>query len=148
MVYADTPDHPWQSGCFPLNTPNTILNGDLVALWSADHCTLGSFSYTVPKVKPVPSWDSRPLNGRYVILLEVRDRLEAGGSFPGDLAAKDQVVVWIDNHLRPEASITLIGGVMGCGDLHLQDFVGKTAEIRGVAWDPPIDPTAPQQKPN
>ncbi len=148
VVYADTPDHPWQSGCFPLNTPNTILNGDLVALWSADHCTLGSFSYTVPKVKPVPSWDSRPLNGRYVILLEVRDRLEAGGSFPGDLAAKDQVVVWIDNHLRPEASITLIGGVMGCGDLHLQDFVGKTAEIRGVAWDPPIDPTAPQQKPN
>ena len=87
------------------------------------------------------------MNGRYVILLEVRDRLLPAGPFPGDFAAKDQVVVWIDNQF-PTALITSIGGLGPCADLHLKDYLGTTAEIRGVAWDPPIDPTAPQQKPN
>src|SRR5207245_193208 len=30
VVYEDVPGHPWQSGCFPIITPNIILNGDLV----------------------------------------------------------------------------------------------------------------------
>ena len=42
----------------------------------------------------------QPLNGRFVILLEVRDRLLPLGPFPGDFAAKDQVVVWIDNQWK------------------------------------------------
>jgi hypothetical protein len=41
-----------------------------------------------------------------------------------------------------------VGGLGPCADLHLKDYVGTTAEIRGVAWDWPIDPTAPQQRPN
>ncbi len=147
VVYNDTPGHPWQSGCFPTITPNIILNGDLVAFWSSLSCTFGMIDYTVPKVLPVPFWDSSALNGRYVILLDVRDRLLPAGPFPGNFAAKDQVVLWIDNR-EPVAKINSIGGVAGCGDLHLKDYLGTTAEICGVAWDPPIDPTAPQQAPN
>ena len=147
VIYGDSPDHPWQSGCFPLTTPNTIINGNLVALWKTDHCSFLGFDYTVPKVKPKPFWGSPPLNGRYVILLEARDRMELGGTYPGDFAAKQQVVVWIDNK-QVVADLTAIGGIAGCGDLLLSDFVGTTAEVRGIAWDPPIEPTAPQQAPN
>ena len=148
VVYADSPAHPWQSGCFPVITPNVIENGDLVAFWSSDNCTFLGMPYTVPKVKGVPFWDSNSLNGRFVILLEVRDHLLPAGPFPpGDLAGVDQVVVWIDNQI-PVSDILSIGGVSGCGDLHLKDYVGITADVLGVAWDPPIDPTAPQQQPN
>jgi hypothetical protein len=147
VVYGDTPAHPWQSGCIGIVTPNTILNGNLVAFWSSNNCTFMGVPYTVPKVKAVPWWNSAGLNGRYVILLEVRDRLLPAGPFPGVFAAKDQVVVWIDNQL-PTAAINSIGGLGPCADLHLKDYVGTTAEIRGVAWDPPIDPTAPQARPN
>ena len=147
VVYEDIPGHPWQSGCFPTITPNIILNGDLVALWSSDSCSFLGFNYTVPKVKPVPFWDTTPLNGRFVIFLEVRDRPVAVLTFPGLVAAVDQVAVWIDNQ-QIQGMIKSIGGISGCGDLHLKDFVGTTAEIVGIAWDPPIDPTAPQQPPN
>jgi len=147
VVYDDSPAHPWQSGCFPTITPNIILNGDLVAFWSSLSCSFGAFTYTEPKVLAVPFWDSSALNGRYVILLEVRDRLLPAGTFPGNFAAKDQVVAWIDNR-QPIGKINSIGGVTGCGDLHLKDYLGTTAEICGVAWDPPIDPGAPQQAPN
>jgi len=148
VVYADSPAHPWQSGCFPSITTNVIENGDLVAFWSSDNCTFLGIPYTVPKVKGVPFWDSNPLNGRFVVLLEVRDHLLPAGPFPpGDLAGVDQVVVWIDNQ-SPIADIESIGGVSGCGDLHLKDYLGTTADVLGVAWDPPIDPAAPQLQPN
>ncbi len=143
VVYADNPSHPWQSGCFPVITSNIVLNGDLVTFWSVKNCIF-PIPHTVPKVLPVPFWDSNPLNGRFVILLEVRDRLLPFGPFPGVVAAVDQVAVWIDNQV-PIGQIKSIGGVSGCGDLHLKNYVGTTAEIVGVAWDPPIDPTAPQQ---
>lgn len=146
VVYADTPAHPWQSGCLGLITPNIVLNGDLVAFWSSVNCTFLGTTYSVPKVRPVPFWNSGA-SGRHVILLEVRDRLLPAGPFPGDFAAKDQVAVWIDNHL-PVAKINSIGGLGPCVDLHLKDYVGTTATILGVAWDPPIDSTAPQQAPN
>ncbi|MBZ5583273.1 MAG: hypothetical protein LAQ30_13915 [Acidobacteriia bacterium] len=145
VVYADSASHPWQSGCFPVSTPNIILNGNLVAYWSALSCAFPA-PHTVPKVVG-KTWDSTALNGRFVLLVETRDRLLPGGAYPGTVAAVDQVAVWIDNY-DPTALITSIGGISGCGDLHLKDFVGKTAQIRGVAYDPPIDPTAPQQKPN
>ncbi len=147
VVYMDDPlTHPWQSGCL-VATPNIILNGNLVAQWSSLACSLGIFHWIRPKVEAVPFWNSNPLNGRFVILLEVRDHLLPAGPFPGDVAAVEQVVVWIDNQ-TPIGLIKSIGGVTGCGDLHLKDYVGTTAEIVGVAWDPPIDPMAPQQKPN
>jgi hypothetical protein len=147
VVYEDVPGHPWQSGCFPTITPNIILNGDLIALWSSDSCTLLGFDYTVPKVLPVPFWDSTPLNGRFVVFLEVRDRPVAMLTYPGTVAAVDQVAVWIDN--QPiQGLIKSIGGITGCGDLHLKDYLGTAAEILGIAWDPPIDPSAPQQRPN
>jgi hypothetical protein len=147
VPYEDIPDHPWQSGCFPVITPNTILNGDLVALWSSVSCTFLGIDYTRPKVKAVPFWNSTSLNGRFVVFLEVRDRPVATLTFPGSVAAVDQVAVWIDNR-DIIGVIKSIGGISGCGDLHLKDFVGTTAEILGVAWDPPIDPSAPQQRPN
>lgn len=147
VPYQDIPDHPWQSGCFPVITPNTILNGDLVALWSSVDCTFLGSHYTRPKVRPAPFWDSTPLNGRFVLFLEVRDRPVGTLTFPGPVAAVDQAAVWIDNRTIVGV-IKSIGGISGCGDLHLKDFVGTTADILGIAWDPPIDPTAPQQRPN
>lgn len=148
VIYDDTTAHPWQSGClFP--TPNTILNGNLAAQWSTNTCI--NFSpppdtYPIPKVKPIlGGWGSGSLNGRFVLLLEVQDGPIAG---PGmAFAAKDQVVVWIDNR-TPTALITSVGGLAACLDLHLKDYVGTHAEIRGIAWDPPIVDSAPQQRPN
>jgi hypothetical protein len=146
VVYDGTTAHPWQSGCLSNITDNTVRNGNLVAFWSKQNCKiLGMMPYTVPKVKPVPFWNSDTLNGRYVILLEVQDVPIAGGV--SIVAAVDQVVVWIDNQ-EPEAQITSIGGLKACEDLYLSQFVKTTAEIRGVAWDPPIVPTAPQKPPN
>jgi hypothetical protein len=148
VPYEDVPGHPWQSGCFPVITPNIILNGNLVAYWGENTCSLGAISYKVPKVKGT-TWNTAtsPLNGRFVVLLEARDRLLPGGGFPGSVAAVDRVVVWIDN--RPaEAAINSVGGIAGCGDILLSAYAGGTAEIRGVAWDPPIVGTAPQMAPN
>lgn len=145
IPYEDIPGHPWQSGCFPLVTPNTIINGNLAAHWTTRNCVV-PFPHTVPKVAPLPFVSIGP-SGRYLIFLEARDRALPAGGFPGSFAAKDQVVVWIDNE-APTAVITSIGGISGCGDLHLKDFVGTTAAIRGIAFDPPIDPTAPQMRPN
>ena len=147
VVYGDNPTtHPWQSGC-PLGaiTPNTIENGDLVAVWGAEFC-LFPFPHNVPKVQGT-FWNSNPLNGRYVIFLEVDDRALPLGTYPGTLAATDQVTVWIDNQ-QPIAKLNSIGGITGCGDLRLSDYLTGTAEIRGVAWDPPIDSSAPQKAPN
>ncbi len=149
VPYEDVPAHPWQSGCFGSITPNTILNGNLVAVWGQNNCTFGGFSYKVPKVKGTswPTHSGPALNGRYVVLLEVRDRLLPAGGFPGTVAAVDRVVVWIDNQ-DPTATINSVGGIAGCGDILLSTYVGTDAEIRGVAWDPPIVATAPQQAPN
>jgi hypothetical protein len=145
VIYADNPSHPWQSGCFPVVTPNTTLNGNLVAEWGTNNCVFPPGS-SVPKVKG-KTWPSAPNNGRFVILLEVRDRLLPAGPFPGVVAAVDQVAVWIDNR-DPAGAITSIGGVSGCGDLHLKDYLQSTADILGTAYDPPIDASAPQQRPN
>lgn len=142
VVYDGTTTHPDSSGC-GIATPNFILNGNLVAFWSVENC---SPPPSVPKVKPVPFWDSSALNGRFVILLEVQSVPEPGPG-PSAFESKDQVVVWIDNK-TPDAQITKIGGLGSCIDLHLKDYVGSTVEIRGIAWDPPIDPAAPRQTPN
>ncbi|HKF57664.1 MAG TPA: hypothetical protein VKJ45_19560 [Blastocatellia bacterium] len=147
VVYADSPAHPWNSGCLGGVSSNIILNGDLVAQWAVRHCTFLGMPYTVPKVEALPFWDSTPLNGRFVLHLEVRDHVLPGGPFPGTVAAVDQVAVWIDNQ-QPIGLIKSIGGTSGCQDLHLKDYLGTTAEIVGVAWDPPIDPAAPQKAPN
>lgn len=148
VVYDDTVDHPWQSGClFP--TSNTVLNGVLTSQWSVDHCTLlvPPFTpYTVPKVKPIPAWNSGALNGRFLMMVEVKDG-PVGGGGPLTVAGVDRVVVWIDNQ-GPTAHISSIGGLAPCVDLRLSIFLGTFAEVRGIAWDPPIDATAPQLRPN
>ncbi len=145
VVYGDNPvTHPWSSGCLGSITPNIIENGDLVAFWETRFCPIPP--HTVPKVEG-GFWTSNPLNGRFVIFLEVDDRALPLGTYPGTLAATDQVTVWIDNQ-PPIAKINSIGGITGCGDLRLSDYQNITAEIRGVAWDPPIDVTAPQKAPN
>jgi len=104
--------------------------------------------FTKPQVLPVPFWNSEPLNGRFVILNEVRDhQISPPEPFPGDVAGVDYVVVWIDNR-EPICLIYSIGGLTGCGDLVLSTYLGTTAPVLGQAWDPPIDPTAAQQQPN
>jgi hypothetical protein len=152
VVYMDNPaTHPWNSGClFPI--PNTIENGNLVAQWGTEVCWIFVAGHwvqtTKPQVQAVPFWNSEPLNGRFVILVEVRDHeVSPPGPFPGDVAGVDYVVVWIDNQ-KIIGQIYSIGGLTGCGDLVLSHFVGTTAAILGQAWDPPIDPTAARQQPN
>ncbi len=152
VVYDNTPAHPWSSGCFlSPPTPNTILNGDLVASWSTEACffPLPPYSHNVPKISTTQKWPSVPANagGRYVVFLEVDQAPITPPHLPVVPAGEDQIVVWIDNY-QPVGLITQIGNVIGCGDLHLKDYVGTTAQVFGIAWDFPIDVTAAQQIPN
>jgi hypothetical protein len=149
VKYEDVPAHPWYSGCamsFP--TPNYILNGNLVASWSTEPCWRPfplPHDYTVPKISSTDKWASIA-SGRYVIFLEV-DEAPMVLHTPVVPAGEDQVTVWIDNY-EPYGILTQIGNVVGCGDLHLKDYVGTTAPVLGIAWDYPIDVTAARQLPN
>lgn len=146
VIYDGTSAHPWQSGCFPSITSNVILNGNLVSFWGTLTCTsIFGFTYSVPKIVPVPNWSSGSQNGRFVLLVEVQDVPVGGGA--ATVAGVDQVAVWIDNQ-SPTAKIESIGGLAACGDLYLSHYKGTPATIVGIAWDPPIDITAPQIKPN
>jgi hypothetical protein len=148
VVYMDTPNHPWQSGCF-FPTPNTILNGNLVAQWTTNSCFVPfptPHSYTIPKISSTDTWYSGT-SGRFVIFLEVDDSTSSPLVFPGTFDASDQVAVWIDN-FTPIANIASIGGISGCGYIHLANYYQAPAAVLGQAWDYPIDPTAPQQAPN
>jgi hypothetical protein len=78
-------------------------------------------------------------SGKYTLLLEVKDT--AGNTY------FDIQRVWVDND-GVVADITTVGGLAPCVDLKLSDYVNTTAEIRGIAWDPPIVPTDPQTAPN
>ena len=93
--------------------------------------------WTVPDIVE-KTWGT-PASGKYTLLLEVKDT--AGNTY------YDVQRVWVDND-NPTAHITSIGGLAACVDLRLSNFVGTTAEIRGVAWDPPIVGTDPQASPN
>jgi hypothetical protein len=147
VVYDDNPSHPWTTICSTpvFVSPNVILNGDLVAAWANYPCSVPLAPLSVQD--RFFNTQALALNGRYVIILEVDDSLVSPKTFPGTNAGVDQVAVWIDNQW-PTAQILSVGGLTGCGDLHLKDYVGTTAPILGVAWDPPIDPTAAQQPPN
>ncbi|QNI32934.1 hypothetical protein H7849_02790 [Alloacidobacterium dinghuense] len=146
VIYDNTPSHPWSSGC-PLSptTPNTILNGDLVASWSTELCLFPS-PHTVPKISSINKWSSGT-SGRYVIFLEVDEAPITPPHTPVVPAGEDQITVWIDNY-PVTGLITQVGNVVGCGDLHLKDYVGTTAPVLGLAWDYPIDITAAQKLPN
>jgi len=145
VVYDGTLAHPWSSGCtFGPLTPNVVLNGDLVAFWSTESCVLPPHS--VPKISSNSKWNSNP-NGRFVLFLEVDEGPIVAPHTPVVPAGDDQVVVWIDNY-PVVGLLTQIGKVVGCGDLHLKDYVGTTAQVMGIAWDYPIDITAPQKTPN
>lgn len=156
VVYDGTAAHPWSSGCFlGFPVPNTILNGDLVAWWTTDNCWAPfpppGHSYTIPAISSNGTWASGA-SGRYLLFLEVDEAPIALPHTPVVPAGEDQVVVWIDNH-PVLALITQIGSVVGCGDLHLKDFYGNggpnpRCPVIGMAWDYPIDITAPQQIPN
>lgn len=147
VVYDDNPSHPWTTICSTpvFVSPNVVLNGDLVAAWANYPCSVPLAPLTVQG--QFFNTQGLGLNGRYVIILEVDDSLVSPKTFPGTNAGVDQVAAWIDNQW-PTAQILSVGGLTGCGDLHLKDYVGTTAPILGVAWDPPIDSTAPQQRPN
>ena len=57
------------------------------------------------------------------------------------------MVVWIDNY-PVSGAITAVGSVVGCGDLYLSQYVSAPAIVKGIAWDYPIDLSAPQKAPN
>jgi hypothetical protein len=103
--------------------------------------------YTVPKISSNGKWNSAPNSGRYTLFLEVDEGPIVSPHTPVVPAGEDQVAVWIDNY-DVFGMLTRIGNVVGCGDLHLKDYVGATAPVIGIAWDYPIDVTATQQLPN
>jgi hypothetical protein len=151
VIYDDTPAHPWTSVCILGGpSPNWIINGDLVAHWSTETCwdpsPFPGHTYTIPAISSNGTWNSGA-SGRYVLFLEVDEAPIALPHTPVVAAGEDQVVVWIDNYL-PSGAITQIGDVIGCGDLHLKDFVGTFCPVIGMAWDYPIDVTATQKVPN
>jgi hypothetical protein len=150
VVYDGTSAHPWSSGCFlGWPTPNTILNGDLVAQWSVESCwsPVPPHVYNVPKISSGLKWPSWTVpSGRYVIFLEV-DEGPLPTLTPVTPAGEDQITVWIDNY-PVVGALTQIGNVVGCGDLHLKDYVGTTAPVKGIAWDYPINAAAALQLPN
>lgn len=78
-------------------------------------------------------------SGKYTLLLGVKDT--AGNTY------YDIQRVWVDND-SVTAKITSIGGLAACVDLKLSTYKNTTAEIRGVAWDPPIFAGNPQAPPN
>jgi len=92
---------------------------------------------TVPDIVEIP-WPTAT-SGKYTLLLEVMDTV--GNTY------YDIQRVWVDNN-GPTAKITSIGGVEACVDLKLSAYVGTTAEICGIAWDPPIRGVDPQAAPN
>ncbi len=147
VIYDNTPSHPFNQNCFPGFPTNIITNGDLVAEWTTAPCSFPVL-HTVPAISSNLKWNSGPPNtgGRYVIFLEV-DQGPLPLLTPVTPAGVDQIAVWIDNY-EPVGAITQVGNVVGCGDLHLKDYVGTTAPVYGIAWDYPIDITATQQLPN
>jgi hypothetical protein len=145
VPYDGTSLHPWSSGCgIGPQTLNVILNGNLVAKWISQPCPIPFPS--VPKISTTDTWASAP-NGRSVIFLEVDEGPTASPHTPFVPAGQDQVAVWIDN-FNVVGLITQVGSVIGCGDLHLKDYVGTTAPVKGIAWDYPIDLLSPQKTPN
>jgi hypothetical protein len=59
----------------------------------------------------------------------------------------DAATVWLDNRAiqvkLTGLAVTLGADLDSCGELKLSQFVGKTADIRGRAWDPLILDTEP-----
>jgi hypothetical protein len=156
VIYDGTSAHPWSSVCFLSATPNTKINGDLVAVWTSENCWVpfpppfGS-THPVPTISSNGVWPSG-VNGRYVIFLEVDEAPITLPHTPVVPAGEDKVVVWIDNY-PVVGAITQIGNVIGCGDLKLSDFYVKggpniRCPVIGLAWDYLIDITAPHQIPN
>jgi hypothetical protein len=117
----------------PLNGLSTW--GDILtyeAGWTVrEECVTVDFGFeicwTVPDI--VEKVWSTPASGKYSLLLIVLDNV--GNTY------YDVQRIWVDN-FSPIAQIKSIGGLAPCVDLRLSLFVGTTAEIRGVAWDPPI----------
>jgi hypothetical protein len=150
VIYDGTTAHPWSSQCiFGAPTPNVILNGDLVASWTTETCFLSAFpplSYSIPQISSNKNWSSGA-SGRYLVYLEVDEAPVSPPGSPQVPAGEDNVVVWIDN-FPVMGAITAVGSVTGCGDLFLSQYVGAPAIVKGIAWDYPIDLTAPQKAPN
>jgi hypothetical protein len=150
VIYDGTAAHPWSSQCiFGGPTPNLILNGDLVASWTTETCTLSilpPLSYSIPVISSNENW-STGASGRYLVYLEVDEAPVSPPGAPQVPAGEDNVVVWIDNY-PVTGAITAVGNVVGCGDLFLSQYVGTPALVKGVAWDFPIDISSPQKVPN
>jgi len=145
VLYNPSATYPW-SACSG-GVSNIVTNGDLVAYWSTTEC-LVSLSPPTFEAEPALAYQnwSTAASGRYLVYLEV-DQAPLPTLAPQTPAGEDNVVVWVDNY-DVFGKITAIGNVVGCGDLYLSQYVGKTALVKGVAWDYPIDINSAQKKPN
>ena len=135
--YDGTPAHPQVSPC----AVNIVTDGNLVAEWSK--CPTPFSAWGMIYQYAWPSLPGSPGGQRCVIFLEVDQQPPAAMS----VAGYDQVAVWIDNW-TPIGLVTQIGKAVGCDEVHLKDYVGTTAPVMGLAWDYPIDISAPQKTPN
>jgi hypothetical protein len=120
LLYS-TPDHykPWTK-VGPASRP-------LTNTW-----TTFSFNGTTHFKLQEFKWDSGSLSGRYSLLLIAED------TTPGPHRYYDIQHAWIDN--KPiKGKITGVAGVKPCAVFHLNDFVGSSVDIQGLAWDPLID---------
>ena len=91
--------------------------------------TIGGTIYH--KLRP-KKWNSDGLNGRFSLLLFAED------TTAGPHRYYDIQHIWIDN--KPiKGKITGVAGVAPCAVFHLNDFVGSSISIEGLAWDPLID---------
>lgn len=77
-------------------------------------------------------WDTGDLSGRFSLLLFAED------TTPGPHRYYDIQHVWIDNK-QIKGKITGVAGVAPCAVFHLNDFVGSSITIEGLAWDSLID---------
>jgi hypothetical protein len=93
--------------------------------------------FNVPDIVEI-GWPTGP-TGKYTLLLAFVDT--AGHTY------FDIQRVWVDND-DVKCQITAIGGLNGCLDLRLSNFVGTTCELRGFAWDRAIRAADAQAAPN
>ncbi len=106
--------------------------------WEVQWVDLGMLIiHVVPDIRE-KAW-ATPASGMYTLLLQVEDTV--GNTY------YDIQRVWVDND-GVQAQITSIGGLSACLDLHLSNYTGTTAEIRGIAWDPLIDTGEAASPPN
>jgi hypothetical protein len=134
--------HPRWHYCWPTNRPNFVLNGKLNRMWATRTCRLILFPPTSHIVRRTEesAWDTGSLNGRFTVRLHLKHQDIPHVGPIGELF--DAATLWLDNReiLVKLTGLAITGGadLDDCAQVKLSDFIGKTADIKGRAWDPLI----------